>query len=75
MRLENILQNIKGTAKSVLILAALYGTMEAHYRFPENFRAVFRQDKSTPSSIFRTETVSEKAINYQSQLYGRYLGK
>lgn len=73
MKLENIVREGKNIGKTILVVGALYGVMEAHYNLPRNVRAIFRQDKSTPSAMFRTEDISEVALNYQGKLFQKYL--
>ena len=69
------MKGAKDIGKAILIVSALYLPMEAHYQFPKNVEALLRRDKSTPSAMFRTETVAEKTLNYQNKLFDKYLGE
>ena len=74
-KLENIVKSVKDIGRAVAVVSAIYGAMEAHYNIPKNVQSLLRQDKSTPSAMFRTEEVAERALSYQDKIFDKYLGE
>lgn len=69
-KLENIVKGAKDIAKGLALVSLLYGAMEAHYQLPYNIKALGERDASTPSAMFRTKEVAERALKYQDKILG-----
>ncbi len=70
-RLEHILKDAKRLVKTLLVVGVLYGVMEANYQLPYNIRALREITPSTPSAIFKTREIAQKALEYQDQINKR----